>query len=88
MCEAGFDELSEMYITSNLTNSMKSGICYTKNYKSVIDLFFLRMGLNIGLALMGLSFWRGNWALGYHSMGFRHFPDISEFPKILSFDNS
>ena len=88
MCEAGFDELSEMYITSNLTNSMKSGICYTKNHKSVIDLFFLRMGLNIGLALTGLSFWRGNWALGYHSMGFRQFPDISEFPKILSFDNS
>ena len=22
-------------------------------------------------------FWRGNWALGYHFMGFRHFPDVS-----------
>ena len=26
----------------------------------------------------------GDWALGYHSMGFTHFPDISSFPKILS----
>ena len=24
-----------------------------------------------------LSFRWGDWALGYHSMGFRHFPDIS-----------
>ena len=31
-----------------------------------------------------LSFWRGGWALGYHSMRFRHFLDISYFPKILS----
>ena len=23
------------------------------------------------------SFWRGRWALGYHSMEFRHFPNIS-----------
>ena len=44
MCEAGSDELSEMYVTSNLTNSMKSGTCYTKNHKSLIDLFFLTDG--------------------------------------------
>ena len=25
----------------------------------------------------GLSFWRGGWALCYHSLGFGHFPDIS-----------
>ena len=31
-----------------------------------------------------LSFWHEGWALGYHSMEFRHFPDISQFPKILS----
>ena len=31
------------------------------------------------LVLAGLSFWQGGggWARGYHSMGFRHFPDIS-----------
>ena len=29
------------------------------------------------LVLMKLSFWRGGWALGYHSMEFRQFPDIS-----------
>ena len=29
------------------------------------------------LALAKLSFWWGCWALGYHSMEFRHFRDIS-----------
>ena len=24
-----------------------------------------------------ISFWQENWALEYHSMKFRHFPDIS-----------
>ena len=27
--------------------------------------------------LAGHSFWQGDWALDYHSMGFRQFPDIS-----------
>ena len=27
--------------------------------------------------LTKLSFWQGGWALGYHSLKFRHFPDIS-----------
>ena len=27
-----------------------------------------------------LSFWQGHWALGYHSMKFRHFTDIFQFP--------
>ena len=26
-----------------------------------------------------------HWALGYHSMGFRNFLNIFQFPKILSF---
>ena len=29
------------------------------------------------LVLTKFLFWQGDWALGYHSMGFRHFPDIS-----------
>ena len=29
------------------------------------------------LVLTKFSFWQGDWALGYHSMKFRHFPDIS-----------
>ena len=36
------------------------------------------------LVLTKLSFWLGDWALGYHSMMFRQFPGISKFPKILS----
>ena len=27
--------------------------------------------------LAKFSFWRGEWALGYHFMVFRHFPNIS-----------
>ena len=52
------------------------------------NICFFRMFL---VLLPKLSFWRGDWALGYHSMGFGHFPDISRFPKILSlqsFSNS
>ena len=29
------------------------------------------------LVLARFSFWRGDWALRYHSMEFRKFPDIS-----------
>ena len=31
------------------------------------------------LVLAGYWFWRGGWSLGYYSMGFRYFPDISQF---------
>ena len=31
-----------------------------------------------------LSFWWGDWALGYHFVGCSHFSDISYFHKILS----
>ena len=36
------------------------------------------------LVPMKLLFWRGDWALGYHFMGFRHFRYIFHFSKILS----
>ena len=36
------------------------------------------------LVLAKLSFSPGDWPLGYHSMKFRHFPDFSYIPKILS----
>ena len=39
-----------------------------------VGFLFLR---SFPLVLARLSFWRGCWALGYHSMGFRHFPDVS-----------
>ena len=29
------------------------------------------------LVLAKVSFWRGCWAVGYRSVGFRHFPNIS-----------
>ena len=30
-----------------------------------------------GLVLAGIWFWRGNWALGWHSTGFGHIPGVS-----------
>ena len=36
------------------------------------------------LVLTKFSFWQGDWALGYHSMRFLHFPDLCEFSKIQS----
>ena len=36
---AGFDKLSEMCDTFDLTNLIKSETCYTKNHKSLIYLF-------------------------------------------------
>ena len=40
------------------------------------------------LVLAKFSVLRGGWALGYHSMGFRHFSNISQFPKILILSRS
>ena len=37
---------------------------------------FLFLG-NFLLVLAELSFWRGEWALAYHFMGFGQFPDVS-----------
>ena len=37
--EAGFDKLSEMCDSFNLTNLIKSETGYTKNHKSLIDFF-------------------------------------------------
>ena len=36
------------------------------------------------LLLTKISFWQGDWTLGYHSMRFSHFSGFSYFPKILS----
>ena len=43
---AGFGKLNEMYDTFNLTNLTNSETCYTKNYKSLIDLFFTNKPLS------------------------------------------
>ena len=36
------------------------------------------------LLLTKFSFWQEDWAPDYHSMRFRHFPDISYFLRSLS----
>ena len=53
---------------------------YRNSWISFFQEFFL-------LLLTKLLFWQGSWTLGYHSIEFRHFPDISGFPKVLPFDN-
>ena len=43
------------------------------------------------LVLTKFSFWKKDWTLGYYSLKLKHFPDISQFPKIQSlksFSNS
>ena len=42
---AGFDKLSDTYDTFNLTNLIKSETCYTKNHKSLTDLFVTNKSL-------------------------------------------
>ena len=37
------------------------------------------------LVLVKLSFWQGGLGAGYHSMGFRQFPDILNFFKLFKF---
>ena len=57
---------------------------FETNSDFIFSTFFL-------LLLTKLSFQQGDWTLGYHSMKFRHFTDISLFPKIVSlksFDKS
>ena len=49
---AGFDKLSEMCDSFNLTNLIKSETCYTKNDKSLIDFFFSRINLCLFKKLM------------------------------------
>ena len=56
--EAGFDKLSEMYNTFNLTNLIKSVTSYTKNHKSLVDLLFIKKLLSsqkIHVTKTGLS---------------------------------
>ena len=38
------------------------------------------------LVLTKLSFWRGEWTLGYHSMEFKHFPEQLEILLIPNFN--
>ena len=48
---AGFDKLSEMSDTFNLTNLTKSETCYTKNHKPLIDCLS-QINLNLSKKLM------------------------------------
>ena len=50
----------------------ESGVIYRTVGK--VSFLFLQSFL---LVLTKLSFWRADWALGYHSMAYGQFPDIS-----------
>ena len=45
-------------------------------WRTAVGVWFLFWG-GFLLVLAKFSFWPGHWALGYHSMGFGHFTDIS-----------
>ena len=64
-----------------LTKSLRLTLVFMCALREKFNFCFSRDFL---LVLTKFSFWQQDWALGYHSMKFRHFPNISWFPKILS----
>ena len=51
-----------------------SGFCVERSTARKVLLLFSGLFLPV---LAKFSFWRGEWALGYHFMEFRRFPNIS-----------
>ena len=67
------------------TNSGFGGKWCTTRKVVLKFLFFM----SFLLVLAGLSFWRGDWALGFHSWGLDTFLILPNFLRCLkSFDNS
>ena len=56
-----YSTLTLVFISNNAERE-KFNFCFFKSFR---------------LVLTKLSFWQGDWALGYHSMGFGYFPVIS-----------
>ena len=61
---------------ANLVQNVKI-IILNQNLVPTITYKIFETNTSFLLVLTKLSIWPGDWALGYHSMGFRHFPEIS-----------
>ena len=53
-----------------------TGSSFRVGWRAVGGVGFVFFGI-FPLVLAKVSFWRGCWAVGYRSVGFRHFPNIS-----------
>ena len=76
-----------LYISSirllpqSFTKYVRLTLVFTWNSTRTIQFLFFKISL---LVLRKFSTCQVDWALWYHLIEFRHFPDISWFPKILS----
>ena len=67
------DTVNESAITHKISET-NSSFHVKKRTTGKVSFLFSKSFLPV---LTKLLFWQGDWALGYHSMKFRHFPNIS-----------
>ena len=67
------DHLAQSTITHKISET-NSKFHVKKRATGKVSFLFCK---NFLLVLTKLSFWQEDWALGYHSINFRHFPNIS-----------
>ena len=67
-----------LLIVQSFTKYLRPTLVFIKNstLQKMFNLFFK----SCLLALTKFLFWQEDWALGYYSMQFGHFPLISSFP--------
>ena len=52
------------------------GLAVVFAWNSVLQEKFYFCFSRVFTSIGEFSFWQGGWVMGYHSMGFRHFPDV------------
>ena len=65
-----------MFLETIIHKISKTGSNFHVKGHTIGKLSFLLLK-SVLLALKKLWFWQKDWVLGYHSMEFKHFPDIS-----------
>ena len=88
---AGFDKLSEIYDTFNLTILIKSETCYTKNHKFLIDLLFTNKPLSFQKAHVtetGLSDYQKLISTFFKSRFSKARPKIIKYRNYKNFDKN
>ena len=86
---AGFDKLSQMYDTFNLTNLIKSETWFTKNHKSLIDLIFTNKPLSFQkthVTKTGLSDYYKLISTFFKSLFSKGRPKVIKYKNYKNFD--
>ena len=76
--------LTKCCLNSTVANNHSKNILELLQFSCKIASYgkcFIFVVKSFQLVLAKLSIWQEDWAVGYHFMEFRHFPDISYFPK-------